>query len=207
MENGGVGQRIRNKLSLGIAALVLGFVLFAQADNSNTLAWAWSVTVEDPQGRIDSGASVYLLIDTAISLEALEAAIAKGNFDPKTALRNFTLKQGTQTVYFKVPYTTEEFNEHGIYALFSATDPLKSKYYSVGYFSAFRDNMGFLPPGYYYDSEANVVPCYCNMSTVSFANAKRTGWYGVLTPTSHPLSIVIVHGTGKPYSAIHGCAL
>ena len=174
MKSDGVGKICAKGFLIGVV-LVLGSVLFAQTDSSsNASAWAWNVTVKDTQGRIDTSASAYLLIDTTISLEALDAAIAKGSFDPKTALRNFTLKQGNQTVYFKVPYTTEEFNTHGIYAVFSATDPLKSKYYSVGYFSAFRDNMAFLPPGFYYDSKTNLVPCYCNMSTMNFSNAKRT---------------------------------
>ena len=163
-------------------ALMLGAAFFAYAEGlSKTSEWIWNVTVEDPQGRMGATASVYLLTDDVVSLESLERSVTNGSFNAQIALRRFSLKLGKQDVKFNVPYEVATFNRHGIYALFSEADPSKSKYYSVGYFSAFRGGgLAFPPPGYYFDSDGKVVPCHCNMSTISFANAKRLG--GNATP-------------------------
>ena len=136
-----------------MAVLMLGVSYFVQADGASDSAWAWYVTVEDPQGKMGTTASVYLLTETTISLSSLDSAIANGNFDAQIATRHFLLTLGQQDVYFNVPYALNEFNQHGIYVLFSDGDPLKSKYYSVGYFATFREGLASPPPGFYFDSD------------------------------------------------------
>lgn len=158
-----------------IFALMLGTAFPTRADGAPESAWAWLVTVEDPQGRMGATASLYLLTDAAMALESLDSAIANGTFDAQIASRRFLVQPGRQQINFKVPYELFTFNQHGIYVLFSDADPSKSQYYSIGYFSAFRDKKFGLPPvGIYQDSNGELVPCHCNMSTVTFANAKRT---------------------------------
>ena len=159
---------------------MLGVAFFAHAEGSSkTSEWIWHVTVEDPQGKMGNTASAYLLTDDVVSLESLERSVTNGSFNAQIALRCFSLKLGTQDIKFNVPCELSAFNQHGIYVLFSDANPSKSKYYSVGYFSAFRGGIAFPPPGYYYDSGGKVVPCHCNESKITFAHAKRTGWNGV----------------------------
>ena len=194
-------QKMCAKGFLAVAMLMSESVLFAQgAGSSNTSDWVWNVTVEDPQGKMADTVSVCLLTESTTSLEALDAAIANGSFVVTNAPLHFLMKQGRQDVKFKAPYTVNEIYRHGIYALFSNADPLKSACYSVGYWVPNRDELALSspPPGYYFDSTGNVVLCHCNISTITFANAKRTGWSNVAMPANHPLSIVIVHSTSKP---------
>ena len=90
-----------------------------------------------------------------MSLESLDHSIANGNFNANIAPLHLLLKPGQQDINFETPYTRDEFNQHGIYVLFSDVEPMKSKYYCTGYFSDFREDPFGPPVGYYIDAEGN----------------------------------------------------